>query len=332
MSAYGHALHSGPLGHPVRIDNEQFSTNRVDTDGFVTIKGTVVNRSEQQFELSPYIFAQRTDVTFSGDSWRGEVPPYEGPLRVVYPPYRDTSSWYFEVEHSLPSPLVLQSGDRVDFEIKVYPIKAGVYHIHSYFVAEKGAFIGRGQTVVVGGSTAPTNGEIGQLYLPFALGVAAAAVLMPRAVSVSRKSSRAERVARIFFAAKASFETIWLSGVLLWLSTTSYFAPLEARYAFMLLATATLASITFGGYVASIARPRIRYMTFAVGTSAATAVFYFVLAFGNLFDAYKTPLFVIDGLVSLIAIIANVLMATYVLILLRRERARISQTNHFARS
>lgn len=328
MNAYAHGVQTGPPGRPVRIDNEQFSANRIDTDGFVTIRGSVTNLSEQQIKLSPYVLVDRADLVSSGDAWRGQVPPYDGLLRVVYPPYRDVSSWYFEVKHNLESPLTLQSGEQVDFEIKAYPLKSGVYHVHSYFVSDNGSFWGRGQTIVVDGSAAPTAGEVYQMYLPFATGLAAAAILIPRAASISRK--KAERAVRTFFAAKSSFETVWLSGVLFWLATTSY--VLETRSAFVLSALPVLASITLAGYAASIVKSRAHHTKIAVGTSISTAAFHFILTFSNTLDQYRAPQFTIDPLVSFVIIVASALAAAYLIAMLGKERGRVSQTDRLAQS
>lgn len=332
INAYGHGVQSGPMGRPVRVDNEQFSANQVDTGGFITITGTVRNVSEQQFELLPYILIDRTELIESDGTRRGQIPFYHSLLTIIYPPYKDPASWYFKVEHSLTSPFPLQSGDQVDFEIRAYPLKSGAYHVHSYFISDEGAFIGRGQTIVVTGSASPTVGEISELYLPFAIGLAAAVVLILRAVLVSRKHNRAERVVRIFFAAKSSFETVWLTGILFWLATASYLVSLEARYTLVLLTSAALASITFGGYAASTIKSRSHYLKFAVGTSIATAVFYFILTFSNTLDQYKSPQFGIDGFISFVAIVASVLVAAYLLILLKREKGRVNSEKHLARS
>lgn len=332
VNAYGHGVQTGPTGRPVRIDNEQFSTNRIDTGSVVVITGSIRNVSEQKFELSPYILIDRTELIESDGTPQSQIPFYYGLLTVIYPPYGDVSSWYFEVEHNLPEPLILQSGDQIDFEIRAYPLKSGIYHVHSYFISDKGSFWGRGQTIVVSGYTAPTAGELTQLYLPFAIGLAASVILIPRAVSVSRKQNRVERAVRVFFAAKSSFETVWLTGILFWLATTSYVSLLEARYAFVLLASAALAAITFGGYAASLVKSRTRHLKFAIGTSVTTAAFYFVLTFSNTLGQYRVPQFTPDALVSFLAVIVNALVAAYLVIMLRREKRKASQTDSLARS
>lgn len=330
LDAYGHGVSSGPVGRPVRIDNEQFSTNRIDTDGFVTITGSLKSVSEQQFKLSPYILVERADWVYSEGAWRGQMPPFHDLLITTYPPYRDVASWYFEVEHSLAGPITLQSGDQIDFEIRAYPLKSGIYHVHSYFISDEARFWGRGQTIVVTGSAVPTAGEVTQLYLPFAIGLAAGTILILQAASVSRKQNRLERTVRIFFAAKSSFETAWLSGVLFWLATTSYISSVETRFVLVLSALAVLASITFGGYAASIVKSRTRHLKFAVGTSVATAAFYFILTFSNTFDQYRVPQFTPDAFVSFVAVVVNALVATYLLIVQRRERGKVSPTNRIA--
>ena len=73
--AYGHAISRGITGPPVRIDNEQFSDNKISTDGVIKITGSVVNISEQKFELSPYIFVTKGELVDSGVTY-GQISPF----------------------------------------------------------------------------------------------------------------------------------------------------------------------------------------------------------------------------------------------------------------
>ena len=289
--------------------------------------GTLASLATERIEMSPYIFVTLSEV-IDANGVRQEVPPYYDLLAFIYPPYRDQSSWYFRVEHRLPSSIVLEPGERVDYEIRIYPLKAGAYHVHSFFLSENFPRLGIGQTIIVTGSGAPTTGEITQLYLPLALGLASFAILMLRVMQISRKTSAhftREKVARVYFAAKSSFETVWLAGVLFWLASAMPYLPaIEARCAFVLSASAALAAIIVAGYASAIIMPKTRHLAFAMATSAITAAFYFALLFGegSLYSTYKVPHFFVDGLTLFAVMVANSLLAIYFAIAARNERRK----------
>lgn len=327
-SAYGHVAVTGPRGLPVRIDNEQFS-ERVSTEGgVVTITGTLVNVGTDRIEMSPYIAVTPSEVIDAEGRHLDGVPPYYELLRFIYPPYRDQSSWYFRVDHSLSSSsVVLEPGEKIDYHVKIYPLKAGAYHVHSFFLSEKFPRLGIGQTIMVTGSSAPTTGEMTQLYLPFAIGAATFAVLMLRVVRISKQGahSNRERIVRAYFAAKSSFETVWLAGVLFWLTMwASYLYPIGERFTFALSASAALAIIIILGYASVLTLSKARQSIFAATASGTTAAFYIALLFGDAlgYSSYREPQFYVDGFVSFIVAIANSLIAIYFAIMAWKERNR----------
>lgn len=172
-------------------------------------------------------------------------------------------------------------------------------------------------------------GEIPHLYLPFAFGLAALVILTLRAIRVLRKRGQkpafSERVFRAYFAVKSAYETVWLSGALIWMASAAYayMYSLEARYLFLLPAATGLAAITFGGYAAAAARSRVLHLASGAATSAATAAFHSVMSSGFVGDHYdKEELFRISYPFSLTVVIMNIGIATYLLIKLYRERRR----------
>ncbi len=94
--AYGHGIQSGPVGRPIRIDNEQFSDNTVTTDDVVIITGEIRSVVDRPVKLVPHIYVDHD-----------AVPPYTNVLATIYPPLKNQSIWYFRVEHNLPNPTVL---------------------------------------------------------------------------------------------------------------------------------------------------------------------------------------------------------------------------------
>ncbi|AIF83690.1 hypothetical protein NTE_01628 [Candidatus Nitrososphaera evergladensis SR1] len=324
-NAYAHNISPGVRSLPVRIDNEQFSSNRANTDGgFIAVTGTLTSLATERIKVSPYIFVTPSEWVGANGVRHGTLPYYDL-LAFIYPPYRDQSNWYFRVElNNLPSSIVLEPGEKVDYEIQIYPLKAGAYHVHSFFLSENFARSGLGQTILVTGSSAPTTGEITQLYLPLVLGLTSFVILIIRIMQISRENAHLarERIARVYFAAKSSLETMWLAGVLFWLATAApYFPAIESRYAFALSASAVLAAIVIGGYVSAAAKQNARHLAFAIMTSAVSAAFCFALLFGEgwLYPYYKELHFLVDGSALFLAMIANSIIAIYFAVMARKE-------------
>ncbi|MGH9879283.1 MAG: hypothetical protein ACRD5H_16760, partial [Nitrososphaerales archaeon] len=280
IDAYGHGTGPSLIGRPVSVQDEQFSDNTVTTDQVITISGKVESRLDRVIKLSPYIYVTPAVVIEQPEGSRViERQGHQYPLSIIYPPYRDHSTWYFRVEHDLPNPLILGPGESIDYEIKVYPRKAGTYHVHSYFVADN-AYLSRGETVEVTGEALPTFEEVTQLYLPLAAGAVAVTALTLYAIRRVGAEAGREKALRICFAIKCSYETAWASGVSFWLvASFAYLYPLERTYVTSLAVTATLAAITFGGYVTAVSKRRTRQRLFGIGTSAATVIFYLALGY-----------------------------------------------------
>jgi hypothetical protein len=280
--AYAHGIPTGFSPPPVRVNNEQFSDNTIGTNDVLVIRGTLESTVNREVELYPYISVDPGRPNDRSD-------PSDWP-RSAYPLYYDPASWYFRIEYNISSPLVLQPGEELDYEIRAYPLKTGNYHVHTLLVSDEKysynhhllQFVGRGQTVIVaGGNVQPTMGEIAQFYMPLAIGAAALSFL----VMVARKMAKADsgkirKGVRYYFAAKASIETVWLSGIMIWLASAAYqiLYSLETRLFHVLGTTAIIAAIAAGSYVAAIARPRLQRM-FAVGAASVSFAFYLLLPY-----------------------------------------------------
>lgn len=280
--AYAHGVPTHLSPPAVRINNEQYSRNSIDMDDVLVIKGTLESTVNREVELYPYVSVDPGRPNDRSD-------PSDWP-RSAYPLYYDPASWYFRIEYNISSPLVLQPGEELDYEIRAYSLKTGDYHVHTLLVSDEKysynrhllQFVGRGQTVLVAGpDMPPTTGETTQFYAPLAIGAAALFFLFMMARKVAKADPGRIRIGvRYYFAAKASIETVWLSGILIWLASTAYaiLYPLETRLFHVLGTTAIIAAIAAGSYVATIAKPRLQRM-FAIGTAAASFAFYLLLPY-----------------------------------------------------
>ena len=211
-------------------------------------------------------------------------------------------------------------------------MKAGTYHIHSYFLGENGYDkVSSGAVVMVSGSTMPTTGEVTQFYLPLALGAAVMALFVLKARKTAKElgSGRIRKGIRLYFAVKCSLEIVWLTGLIFWIVLVAYpiIQPFETRVASVIAMTAIIASIAVSSCIAGVSKSKKLQNAFAIGTASASAIFYFLLLFGHSFQVdmsarafgfYDNP-FEIRPLFLLVAIIANVTVA--VLALKKRKEA-----------
>jgi hypothetical protein len=260
-------------------------------------------------------------------------------LRAFYPLYNDPANWYFRVEYNVTTPIVLKPGEQLNYEIRAYPLKAGTYHIHTFLVSDDrltynkhmAQFIARGQTVVVTGSSMPTIGEVTQLYLPFTIGTATLSFLIIRARKIAKENQlgKVQKGIRIYFAAKAAIETVWISGLIFWLVIAAYsiLYPLETRLLTVLSMITIIAVITTGSYAAVIAKSQKVQRVVAIATAGASAAFCFLLLFGDIDDGgfgYNRAQFDVNGLILLLAIIVNPIVV--VLSLAKRKESHKSKS------
>lgn len=334
--AYSHGVSTGgPGGFPfIRLDFEQFSNQTVDTGQAIKITGTVESTTlKRTFMLYPYVSVSTNSPFGSFDM--------NGFPRLYYPFYDSEESWYFKINSNLTSPVVLEPGQKINYEIRVYPLKAGIYHIHSYFISDEGIDrVGPGQTVQVNGSTVLTAGEVVAFYLPFAIGAVSLVVLVLRAKRTANELGfgKIRKGIKIFFAVKSSLEAVWLSGLAVWLVLAAYHVlqPFETRLINVIAIIAIISVLTVSSYIATISKAR-KLNSFAIGVAGASAIFYFLLYFGSPIQLFASPYYFalstgafgynhdpleLDPLFLFIAILTNACVAS--LLLWKRKEGNIA--------
>jgi len=326
QKAYSHGVSTGgPGGFPyIRLEFEQFSNQRVETGQVIKITGAVQSiTSKPTFVLSPYVSVD-TDQPF--DSYEVNGFP-----RLYYPLHDSEESWYFKIDSNLTNPVVLEPGKRIGYEIELIPLKAGVYHIHSFFLSNDGIDrVGPGQTVQVIGSTLPTLGEILGFYLPIAIGATTLIFFVPKARRTANEQGfgKIRKGINIFFAVESSLEALWLSGLVVWLVIAAYHVlqPFETRLIEVIILIALVGAITVCGLIIAASNKRKHQNAFAIGFACTIAIFYFLLQFGSPFYlglsaaafGYNHNPFELDPLFFLIATLTNA-NAAALLILHRKE-------------
>lgn len=286
-SAYGHGTQNGPIGAGrALIDDEQFSDAKLSTNEELLITGTIRNVRNQTQEFVPNLLVVYSSYGGSDNEVKSLTSPYAGLLELFYPPYRESPTWNFRIEHSLPSPFILQPHESKEFQVRVFPLKAGYYHVHSTFVSDEGPAVSRGASVLVTGQTSPTSGEIALVYVPLGLGATALIVLSILTTRRSRGLGFKEKVVRYFFVIKSSFETLWLSGIMFWMAIAlpAYLYSLEQTNAMLAAVLIGLAAITIGGYFAVITKPSTQQRIIAIGTCIGTIAFYIALEYAGFGD------------------------------------------------
>jgi hypothetical protein len=332
-NAYSHGVSSGgPGGFPyVRLEFEQFSNQKVDTGQVIKITGTVKSiTSKPTFVLSPYVSVDTYQPFDSFD--------INGFPRLYYPLRDSEESWYFKIDSNLTNPVILEPGQTINYEIRVIPLKAGMYHIHSYFLSNEGIDrVGPGQTVQVNGSAMPTVGEIVGFYLPLAIGATTLIFFVPRARRTANELGlgKIRKGIKIFFAVESSLEAIWLSGLVAWLVLAAYHVlqPIETRLIGVIILIAVIGAITVGGFIIAGSKNKKHQNGFAVGLASASAIFYFLLQFGSPYYlglsaaafGYNHSPFELDPLFLLVAILTNANAAA--LLLWNRKEGDISSTS-----
>jgi len=298
----------------------------VHTGGVIIINGTLKNLTpNQEFSLSPHISIDTANPFGSFD--------INGFPRSYYALEDSKESWYFRME-SRPNPIILKPGEKIDYEIRLYPLKAGIYHVHSYFIRNDGHDgIARGETVQVTGSTMTTTGEVVGFYLPLSIGAASMIILSLKARKAANELGfgRIRKGIKMYFAVKASVEVIWLSGLLVWLIMVAYsvLQPFETRLISLVLITTILAAITVSSYITTISKAKLQNFLATI-TAAASAIFYFFLLFGvsfhfdltaAAFGYFHNPL-VVNPLFLVIAITTNAVVTA--LLLWKRKEDNIT--------
>jgi methane/ammonia monooxygenase subunit B len=134
-SAFGHGVPEELQGKRVQVQNEQFSDNTAMTGDILTVTGELVNRENNT--LSGLSLSLSIETEVPGKSW--EIT------------YRSLGGETSDVP----------AAGRVPFEMKIVPLKPGIYHVHTRVDIDndKTPTLGRGQTVSVTGAPIATLGE-----------------------------------------------------------------------------------------------------------------------------------------------------------------------------
>jgi hypothetical protein len=321
VDAYGHGPGPSLTSWIIRIDNEQFSDNTFGIGELGIINGELENFNEDELRLTIKLYVTPSQTHTADDTQLGEIPWYYQYLSTVYPPFRDQSVMYFRFE-SMPDSVVLEPGESKPYEIKFYPLKAGVYHVHTNVVTEDGSRIARGQTIIVDGEGGYTEGEIFQLYIPVTLFLATAAIMTMILIRIIRPSGWKDIFVRFFFVFKSSYETMLLSGVAFSLLLTPYL-PINSLALVVGLAVA-LGAIIIGSYISVVARSHNRII--AISTSAATVIFYFVLLMSGCSHTYSQCYpFTFDDSIVFLVVVGNAISAGLIAILTMREQRRLTE-------
>jgi hypothetical protein len=314
--AYGHGVANSLTARPIRIDNEQFSTNRVSVGEAVTITGDLERTIAKPTAFTLLIFAAPSFPYSEKQSV--SIPLQFQLLDIFYPPIRDQATMYFDVRHNLSNPTTLEPGTMIGYEIKVYPQKTGTFHIHTLVIADDRKYIGRGQTVTVSGGDDVILGDVTQVFVPLALGTGALVALTTLIMRKGRAGKPAVLGSRLYFAAKSSFETAWVFGIVSWLSSSPQLFAFEASYFRVVAVTLVLAAIMVGGYISALSAVRRRQHAFDIALLVATVAFYLALDSSPL--TYQFEQFRAHPIVWQIAVVANSAAATLITLLVVRNR------------
>jgi len=342
------------------MNNVQYSSSVLDMNdasgGVLTITGTLKNKySNHELRLVPYLSVDSSSSNPFGSFELNNL------LRLSYPPSHDPASWYFKAESNLTSPIIIKPREEINFEIKAYPLKAGIYHVHSTFVYDylnDGRYryyqsTDRGNLVTVTGSSAPTFGEVTQLIVPFAIGTVAIPIAVLKGMKVKKagsssspvsEHSRLRRGIRIYFAVKSSLEVVWLSGIIFWFVFVAYpaFNTLETRLASIAGMIVVISSMIAGGYIAAFAKSKKLQSAFSIGTAISSIFVYFLSSLISYYTwvnisaspydllpssgvGYSYNQFEFYEYVPLIALFANSAVAILSAVSIRREMRKASK-------
>ena len=162
-SAYGHGVGSPIMGGPLRIEDETFSAESVNTEDHLVITGKLVSLVDypQQLEISILVTTDQFQ-TLSASTVIHNLQ------YGIHRDYQEHDDWFFQTIAE-PSKVLLEPMESVEYKITTVPLKAGTYHVHTQVTSDKGSKLGPGQTIVVDGSSEITTGEILGIYVRFAV-------------------------------------------------------------------------------------------------------------------------------------------------------------------
>ena len=161
--AYGHGVNSPIIGGPLRIEDEIFSEQTIDTEDNLFITGKLVSLADypQQLEISMLV----TTDQFQTLSLSTIIHNLQ---YGIHRDYQEHDDWFFQTAAE-PSKVTLGPGETVEYKITTVPLKAGTYHVHTQVTSDKGSKLGPGQTIVVDGSSDITAGKMLGIHVRFAM-------------------------------------------------------------------------------------------------------------------------------------------------------------------
>ena len=162
-SVYGHGVGSSMFSGSLRIEDETFSAQSVDTEDHLSITGKLVSLVDypQQLEISMLVTTDQFQ-TLSASTIIHNLQ------YGIHRYYQEHDDWFFQTTTE-PSKILLEPLETIEYKITTVPLKAGAYHIHTQVTSDKGSKLGPGQTIVVDGSSDITTGEIFGIYVRFVI-------------------------------------------------------------------------------------------------------------------------------------------------------------------
>ncbi len=143
QSAWGHGVQAQLQSRFVRISDETFSTQTVNTGDEIVVTGKLTSLVNRDLRAWLSLFSESTNA---GNRW--EFVAREPPGNV------------FDIP----------AGGEVPYKITVKALEAGVYHVHTQLnVASVGPGLGPGQTVVVTGQNIIKPISVGNVMYQVAL-------------------------------------------------------------------------------------------------------------------------------------------------------------------
>lgn len=187
-SAYGHGVGFSIFSGPLRIEEESFSAQSINTEDRLLITGKLVSLVDppQQLDLSILVTTDQFQTLSLSTTLHN--------LQYgIHRDYQEHDDWFFQTVAE-PDKIILEPGETVEYKITTVPLKAGTYHVHTQVTSDNGSKLGPGQTIVVNGSSDITMGEILGIHLRFAVLVllAIAGILMARKIISKRRDLRLE--------------------------------------------------------------------------------------------------------------------------------------------
>ena len=185
-SAYGHGVPFSITSGPLRIEDETFSAQSVNTEDHLFITGKLVSLVDypQQLELSMLVTTDQFQTL--------SVSTVIHNLQYgIHRDYQEHDNWFFQTVAE-PSMITLKPLETMEYKITTVPLKAGTYHVHTQVISDKSSKLGPGQTIEVDGSSDITTGEILGIYARFAILVllAIAGILVARKIISKRNVIR----------------------------------------------------------------------------------------------------------------------------------------------